>query len=194
MTWTIDEWDAFAALLENGWPGEFSANAGQAYRVLLDPVSSRDALHALQKLVQTGGRFRPSAAEIAAAALADPGRPTWDEAFTVLFSGSSAVLRCRTEEGALERAGNVHPYIESFLRVQGYDRLRMLEVFDPDFGEQRRHILGQAYDRHVQTCDDRVRTGRALNGSRGRGQLAQLNPLASLGIVPAAELVSGERS
>ena len=73
MTWLDEEWDAFACLLEHGWPGAFGEGADLAYRTLLADVAPVDAVLALKRLVARGGTFRPSVSEIATEVAADPG-------------------------------------------------------------------------------------------------------------------------
>lgn len=177
---TDQEWDAIASLLEHGWPGGFSEEAGDAYRVFLATRDAGAVLAALQRLVQRGGTFRPSAAEIVAALDPDPGRPTFEEAYAALF-GPRGVVHARPDEAAMERAERVHPYLAAFVRVQGLDRLRTIGVDDPDYGAIERHRLREAWDRNVEACDGRVREGRALSAlGQGGGDLRRLDPLAAL--------------
>ena len=183
------EWAAVESLLEHGWPGAFDAAAGNAYRVLLADIEPARILAALKVLVQRGGTFRPSAAEIVAAATADPGRPTFDEVFAALFGplpGHRPILGVRGgEPAALEQADELHPFVGAFVRAQGYDRLRLLEVFDPEYGPLRRRELAEAWARHTEACDERIRTGRALDAAgRAARQIGprKLDPLGLLGL------------
>ena len=203
MTWAPDTWDAFAALLEEAWPGDFDDSTSQAWRVLLDPVPPEQATTALRKLLLEGRRFRPSVSELLAAVRDDPSRPTFEEAYRLIF-GSRGALHARPRQGIykddgerlrleheaiLERAGTFHPLIASFMQRQGIERLRTLPVDDPDWGEKRRADLQDAWDRHVEAFDGRE---VAAIASGRPDELHQLDPLAALGIpAPAGELEAG---
>ena len=157
-----EQWDAIGLLLENGWPGEFD-DAGQgAYRALLAGYDPEQVLIALRVLVGKGGTFRPSASEIAGQIESDPGRPTWSEAFRLIF-GSRGFLTVRPERAAIEGAEAKHPLLAAFIRQEGYDRLKMLPVHDEDRGEWVRRDLGQAWDRLTERADQRRASGMALD-------------------------------
>lgn len=198
--WTEMEWDAFAALLERGWPGEFSEADGDAYRVLLAGVAPPLAVEALQVLVLRGGTFRPSAAEIVGQATADPGKPTFEEAYRLIF-GARGVLKARPavatwstererqkllDQAALQRADELHPYVGAFVRTLGAGHLRMLPVDDEDYGPMRRRELREAWERFIVAADERIRTGRALEGLGRARQIGprRLDPLGVLGLTP----------
>lgn len=199
MTWTDSQWDAFCGLLEEGWPGEFDDAASQAYRTLLDDAEPGAAAAALKRLLYRGNRFRPSAGELLGEIGTDPTRPTFDEAYRLIFGGDG-VLRARPKrqagpqiyaserqrqqafnDAATERAATMHPLIGSFVVRQGLDRLRALPLEDPDWGEKTRRDLQRAWEQHVEACEGRDVAALA-SGRRGRGELAQLDPLAALGV------------
>jgi hypothetical protein len=69
--------------------------------------------------------------------------------------------------------------VRAFVERQGIDRLRGLQLADPDWGEKRRADLERAYNEHVEAFDGREVAALA---SGGRGELARLDPLAALGV------------
>lgn len=157
-----EQWDAIGLLLENGWPGEFDDAAQGSYRALLTGYDPEQILIALRVLVRRGGTFRPSVSEIAAQLDADPGRPTWGEAYRLLF-GARGFLTVAPEHAALERAEAKHPLLAAFIRMEGYDRLRMLSVNDPDWGEKTRRDLERAWDSLTVRADQRRASGMELD-------------------------------
>jgi hypothetical protein len=171
-----DQWDAIGLLLDQGWPGEFPPEAQGAYRVLLEGFDPEQILAAIRVLVRRGGRFRPSASELAGELQSDPGRPTWGEAFRLLFA-SRGLLTVRPEAFAIERAEERHPLLAAFIRQEGYDRLRTLAVHDPDWGERTRRELEQAWKSLGERADHRLASGMALDevGRPRRGELARPN-------------------
>lgn len=196
--WTEEEWAMFFDLLDNGWPGDLDEGAAAAYRVLLDRTEPPEVIEALNQLLHSGARFRPSAAEILGARRRDPGRPTFEEAYQSIF-GPGGVLRARPgvrryldsaerkrmyDEAALTRAERLHPLIGGFVVRQGLDRLRQMPVDAPGTadgpgeGHWARKELREAWDRHVDASDGRE---LAVLASGGRLGLRQLDPLAALG-------------
>lgn len=201
MTWSEHEWDTFTGLLEDGWPGEFDDRRADAYRVLLDGIEPGEAVRALRVLLRTS-KFRPSTAEIVQAAEQDPSKPTFDEAYQLIF-GPRGVLRARPavarwgsegerrrlfNEAAMDRAASMHPLIGSFCERQGLDRLRGMPVDDPDQGHWRRRELQQAWQEHVEASAGREVAVLAA-GASGKG-LRRLDPLAGLE-APRQQLTEG---
>lgn len=170
-----DGWQVLALLLENGWPGDFDDVAAAAYRTLLGDFDTEQLITALRTLVRKGGTFRPSASEIAAAVQADPGRPTWSEAYTLLF-GQRGFLTVRPEPAAIERADARHPLLAAFIRCEGYHRLRMLQVHHPEWGEKVRRDLQRAWEQLERRGDDRRAAGLELDGITPRRQLSPRRP------------------
>lgn len=169
-----EQWDAIGLLLDQGWPGEFPPEAQGAYRVLLDGYDPEQILAAIRVLVRRGGRFRPSASELAGELQSDPGRPTWGEAFRVLFA-NRGLLTLRPELFALQRAEERHPLLAAFIRQEGYDRLRSLPVHDPDWGERTRRDLERAWNGLGERADHRLASGMGLEeiGRPRRGALGR---------------------
>ena len=156
------EWDTIALLLENGWPGDFDDAAQGAYRALLAGYDPEQILIGLRVLVRRGGTFRPSVSEIAAVIDGDPGRPTWSEAYRLLF-GTRGLLSIRPERRAIERADERHPLLAAFIRMEGYDRLKMLPVSGEDRGEFVRRDLERSWNSLCERADQRRASGMALD-------------------------------
>jgi hypothetical protein len=178
MSWGAVEWEAFCGLLGAWWPGDLSPDDAEAWRMALDGTEPSVAIEALKVLLHEGRRFRPSASELLAAIRNDPSEPTFDEMLIL-------VRRAAKRDGQDDRA-LAHPLVASFVARQGWDRLRLLPIDDPDWGEKHRRDLYGAWERHRESHDHRQVAALAS----GRGDLAQLDPLATLGLPRSAgELV-----
>ena len=79
---TEGEWTTVAAMLRHWWPGEFTDEAADAYRVLLDAHEAGRVVEVLAVRARRGDTFRPSGAEISGALRPD----------TTTGRGSSAAL------------------------------------------------------------------------------------------------------
>lgn len=199
---TRDEFSGAAAILDGGWPGEFTEADENAYYFLLSDFEIDDVMRALRAL--RGSKFRPAASEIVAALSPQLAAvPTFDEMFALLF-GASGVLHARAPAGVYEdgaarmlaqeqavrvRLAGVHPMVASFVDRQGLQRLRLLEVFDADQGHWRRKELREAWAEHVEAMEGREIA--ALSAGRGRGDLGRLDPLTALGRPGRGELPAG---
>lgn len=208
--WTDDSWLAFCGLLAEGWPGEFDKHTAASWRTLLDGLSPEQAVAGLRRLLYEGHHWRPSASEVVAAARRDPSRPTFAEAYQLIF-GRGGVLRARPtatrwgsegerrrlQDAAAERAADMHPLVGGFCRAQGLDYLHALPVDDPDWGNKHRADLERAWDAHVEAHEGREVA--ALAAGTGRDGLRRLDPLAALPRVarrleaPGRELPPGHR-
>lgn len=193
--WSERAWAMFFDLLDSGWPGDLDPDQAPAYRVLLEGTDPDRIVQGVRRLLHQGQRFRPSAAEILAAGRKDPSRPTFVEAYRLIF-GPRGVLQARPavrrysdagerariyNEAALERAADMHPLIGAFIHAQGLDRLRDLDLQDPEYGPLRRKELEGEWDALVARIDDREIALDALPaGDARRGQLRALDPLAAL--------------
>lgn len=193
MAWLDDEWETFAALLEDGWPGEFDDRASDAYRVLLGDLEPARAVTALRTLLRTS-RWRPSAAEIVQAAEADHRRPTFDEAFHILFEHPHSPLKARSTGEAVQLAMGFHPLIARFVQVMGRDRLAYLEVFDPDYGRVRRQELRTTWQEIDETTRGRDVAQMVAGSGERRGQLGRFDPLRALNIADRLELEPPEET
>lgn len=205
MSWTEQQWDVFSGLVAEAWHGEFEPAAEDAWRILLESVEPAAATEALRRLLLEGRQHRPSVSELLAEVRADPSKPTFDEAFRLIFGRGGALLadahgmfedlskeRVARKRAILERAQSMHPLIASFIERQGIDRLLTLRVDDHEWGEKRRFDLEGAWDRHVEAFDGREVAALA---SGRPDHLRQLDPIAALGISapPTAALPEGNR-
>lgn len=193
MPWTDEQWTDFADLLAEGWGGQFSIDKRAAYRILLAEIAPDEATAALKRLLYRGQKFRPTPAELIAAAHDDPSRPSFEEAYRAIF-GHGGILEARPAPGAYadlaekrraeaqaakERGAEFHPLIASFVTRYGIDRLRTMEIHDPEYGEVRRRELHDAWDRHVKAFEGREVAALAAGDREG---LRQLDPLRVLGL------------
>lgn len=201
---TPDEWESIALLIEEGWPGEFTDASAAAWRVFLDDYDAERVLTALKVLVARGGRFRPSVAEVAAEINVDRCVPTFIEAYQLIY-GARGVLAARPkqswwdtpaqrersyEDAARERAAEMHPLIGRFIDRYGVNRLRMLELDDPEFGALRRRELQADYEQLTEALEGRRL--EAIAAPRRNGGLARIgDPLEALGIERPAAITSG---
>lgn len=197
MSWSEDQWDGFCALLEEAWPGEFDAPARRSWRVLLDSTPPESGVTALRRLLLQGSTFRPSVSELLAAARHDPSKPTFAEAYQLIY-GRGGVMRAQPPSKGITttaekrqaedaRLGEIHPLVRAFVERQGLARLATIPLSDPEWGEKHRRDLELAWTRHVEAFDGREVAALA---SGGRGELARLDPLASLTPPPQPQLTS----
>lgn len=204
------EWTLIAGVLEECWPGEWTERTGPAYRLLLDTYSPEAVVTALRKIALRPATFkrRPSAQDILSTLEEDPDRPT----FEMMLEGLGRVLRARpvkrvfyaeeeedrlvsaeemkrraVREASGLAAGKEHPLVASFILTR-LDRLALLQLEDPDYGELRRKELREEWDRFVGAREGRER--HLLAGGR-RGELGRLEPLKAIGAV-RPELEAGE--
>jgi hypothetical protein len=207
MPWTDDEWDGFCALVDESWPGKFDDKAAQAWLILLDGVEPQAAVTALRRLLYEGHRFRPSASEFFASLRSDPSRPTFAEAFRLIFGPGGALAaeappgayptlthRARAKRAAIdERVEGMHPLVGAFIRAQGVERLRGLGVNDPEYGEVRRRDLEREWNVFVEANDGREVAALTSGRDDVAGELRRLDPLAMLpgGMRPRPELGAG---
>jgi hypothetical protein len=190
--WSDRSWDAFCSLLEHGWPGEFSPEAGDAYRALLDPFEPSQAIAALRALLAQGARFRPSAAEIVGAVTTDPGRPTWDEAYRDLrralsvrqayhasIAGKQAVCLNWLNEHS-------HPLVAAFFEAKTYARLSQLPVDDPDYGQLEIKRLREDWEAFTERAEERQAHGLPI-GTGARKQLGPHKPDFAAALPPGRD-------
>lgn len=185
-----DEWQALSLFIEEWWPGEFTDATARAWRVALDDYDAAQVLAALKTILAKGERFRPAVSEVIGAIRRDPSKPTFEEAFKLIF-GPGGVMSARVigafpsqaemgralHQAREARARECHPLVASFCLRQGLDRLSMLELDDTEWGEKRRSDLCTAWERHCEAMEDR--DVAQLVAPRGEG-LRALDPLAAL--------------
>lgn len=208
MTWTDEQWDVFAVVLQRAFAARDQLDAAdlRVYRLLLDEYDPDAAMTALRSLIAAGQALRPRPGEIIQAIRTDPSAPTFDEAMVLLFGARGALLaqapagrydserdRSVARHAAIaERLQDLHPLIRAFVARQDIDRLLRLPLNDPQWGEKHRADLQRSWEAHVTAFDGRD-VALLAAGPRGRGELARLDPLAALGLDPPAGLLE-ERS
>jgi hypothetical protein len=205
MAWTDQQWDTFAGLVTEGWPGQFDDNAADSWRTLLDGTEPATAAEALRRLLLEGHRFRPSVSEVLEAARRDPSKPTFAEAYLLIY-GRRGALRARPErrvyrdhkeqrkledDAIRERAGQLHPLVATFIDRQGIGRLQQLPVNDPEWGEKHRRDLEKAWDQHAEAMADRDVAQLAAAPGR-RHALGKFDPLAALGRGMTSQIEAGD--
>jgi hypothetical protein len=197
---TSDEWGAICLLLDKGfkWREPFGKAQSSAYRMLLEGYSAEQLMTVIRALVARGQVFGPTPGEIVAEIRCDPSRPTFVEAYALIY-GKGGILRARSAESTFgdegergrayraaqrARAAGMHPLVASFVDRYGLDRLEVLPLNDPEFGDAKRRELERSWDDHVEAMEGR--DVRALaSGRRGEG-LARLDPLSALDLTPEA--------
>lgn len=196
MPWTDEEWATFTAVLSRGFAARdpFTDADAAVYRLLLDDVDPAAALRSVREIVLEGQALRPKPGEIVERSRRDRGTPTFAEAYRLIF-GPRGVLKARPaqrvfadagargraeQQAALDRAASMHPLVAAFVERQGVDRLRGLELDDPDYGPVRRRDLEQAWNEHVEAFDGREVAALAAGAPRGQAGLHTFDPLAVL--------------
>lgn len=164
-----ETWKVFVTALLGSWPSQVSSWGKEAIAAYVQDLAARgvtpeSALVAVRSCDGTQ-RFPPSAPELAALARQDPDRPTFDEAYQQLY-GPGGVFGVR-------RAGvTVSEWVTAFAADYGHERLRMLEVDDPDWGHQRRRELRASWEQFVETVESRdlAQVARGRSSRRGLGR------------------------
>jgi len=195
---TTDEWESICFLIEEWWPpspaeGEFDDARRRAWRLALDGFAADAIAAALRALLARGGKWRPRPSEVIAEIRKDPSKPTFEEAYRLIF-GRGGALKARPPRGqtyaneaamigahddaAQARAWELHPLVGSFVERYGVRRLATLEIDHPEYGELKRRELREAWDRHCEAMDGR--DVAALAAGRRRGELAAFDPLAAI--------------
>lgn len=200
---TQHDWKPFALALLGSWPSQVSGWGREAIAAYCAELEARgltpeSAIVALRAL---GGDFPPSAGELAKPARRDPSRPTFAEAYRLLFEKGGALckvhvngvfdtpahMRSAEHELIRSRLAELHPLIASFVERQGIERLRTLPLEHEQWGEKARRDLEAQWDEHVQTFDGRE---VAELSSGRREELGRFDPLSALGM-KRPELPSG---
>lgn len=184
------EWELIEGVLEECWPGEWTERTGPAYRLMLEGYDPAALVAALRALAARGQRFRPSAGDIIGALERDSGVPSWTEVFREVW-GPRGVTSAADEAAALRRAESVHPLVEGYVRLRGWDRLRRLAVDHEVWGEKIRREEEAEWSRFVERALERdaAEYGR-LGPGRERAGLRRVDPLAAIG--ERRELSGGE--
>lgn len=207
MTWTAEEQREIGTALLGSWPGTMTAWGKEAIAAYISELRAR-GLTAEQTLTAirtwpAGSDFPPSAPNLAALARQDPSTPTPEEAYRLIYGprgvmrarpapggsyGSEAEMLGARNEARVKRAYELHPMLGAFVERFGVDRLAMLEVDDPDYGELRRRDVREAWERHCEAMQGR--DVAALAAGQRRGEMGRFDPLAALGRPRRGELES----
>lgn len=191
------DWKPVAGALLGSWPSQVSSWGREALAAFFAELEARGVSpdRALVAIRSHDGAFPPSAGELAALARCDPSQPTFVECYALIY-GRGGILRARPAESTFAdegergrayraaqraRAATMHPLVGSFVDRYGLDRLELLPLNDPEWGDAKRRDLEAAWDAHVEANEGRL--VRAIAERRGDG-LARLDPLSSL---PGAE-------
>jgi hypothetical protein len=198
------DWIAVARALLGSWPERVGMWGEDGIAAFIEELQARGvttgaALAAIRSCDEHQ-RFPPSAPELAALARRDPSAPTFAESYNAIY-GPRGVLRARppyqdggwsgnelqaaSDELALKRADQCHQLLGAFVRAYGLERLRLLEVDDPDYGEIRRKELRADFEQYVAANEHRELA--ALAAGR-RGSLGRLDPHAALGLRPRTQI------
>lgn len=191
------EWKPVALALLGSWPQQVAGWGNEALAAYLAEIEARgvtpDRALVAVRTWPAGSDFPPSAPNLAAAARTDPSTPTFDEAYALVY-GRGGVLRARprytglplTDKDYLSasraRLSQMHPRVVEFVERYGLERLRMLEVDHPDFGDLKRKELRAAWEQIGEALEGR---DVAALASGRRGELVSLDPLAALGTNPS---------
>ena len=206
--WTADEQRAVARALLGSWPGTVTAWGKDAFAAYIDELRARgltaDRVLVAVRTWPAGSDFPPSAPNLAAAARNDPSKPTFEEAYRLIY-GPGGILRAQPvdrtfpdgvsmarayNEARTVRAGEVHPLVGSFAVRFGLERLGALEVDHPEYGGLKRKELREAWDRHCEAMEGRD-VAALVSGER-RGELGRFDPLAVVGRRPVGIGSGGE--
>jgi hypothetical protein len=164
------EWLVLASEIDAWFPGtEFDEVLERTwYRELFsfDADGIRSAVRAV--VAAQPSDFAPSVLRVRARLEGDPGRPTFDEAFALLFDRGGLLSGPDNERYALFAAKKAHPLLAAFIASQGYKRLRMLQAFDPDEGHWRVKDLREAWEALEARADEREAAGLGLGEVRPR--------------------------
>lgn len=158
---------------------------------VVEPIEFEPAAQWLGGQAAAGEKYAPGAADLVAAfrRTNDLSTPTFDEAFQLVFGQGSRLLSRNVTQADLDAA---HPMVASWVVRSGIERLRMLPVFDPQYGELRRADLRRSWEAHVEAMGERAQAAAMLPPADRERGLAKMDPLAALGIEPQKRLVSGQ--
>lgn len=189
---TDDEWEFVSGVLEECWPGEWTERTGPAYKFMLASYSFAAVSAALKAWAASGKTFRPSASDLLSKLHSDPGEPTWTEAFAAIF-GRRGVLSKRDERECLAFAyAEFHPFIAAFVDSKGVGELKMLGIYDDEWGSARREQLRKEWEAFSEVAKERAARGLPLVTGGKTGGLQRMSPLAELGIAPPPELEAAD--
>jgi hypothetical protein len=202
----LADWNDVGQALLGSWPQQVAAWGREAIAAYSHELRARgvtpDAALTAIRCCGPEQKFPPSAPELAGLARRDPSAPTFEEAYTLIY-GRGGIIRARPaytggpilepdkarDNAAQARMANMHSLIASFVNRYGLNRLRMLEVDHPEYGDLKRRELQAAWDTHCNATEGREIAAVASGRHDG---LRSFDPLASIR-APHRELRRGEQ-
>lgn len=193
----MTDWIKVGRALLGRWPSQVAVWGEEGIAAFVeelqaDGLTPDQALAGLRMHRPPDGKdYPPSVATVSALALSDPSSPTFDEAMQVI----AHVLKARTQvskawweygerdelnrQAMMERAAGVHPLVQAFIRAQGLDRLRTLDLADEEYGQARRQQLRAAWEAFAE-----AHAGREVAAlvSGRRGELGSFDPLSAFNV------------
>lgn len=157
---TASDWEGVCFVLAKAWPGEFTADHEAAYFFIVGDYERQAVEAAIKQLARAGGRFRPSAAEIAAAVEGASLPPSFDEAWPVI---DAAARRFYADPDRLlteirERAGE---FAAGWVATYSVERLTREPLYG-EHGGAVLHRLAASYAESSSTEEKRARVVLAL--------------------------------
>jgi len=177
---TGEQWASIEQILANGWGSpRWTQAAASTYRAVLAGRDPEQVTLAIFRLIERGGPYRPSIAEVVASINVDAGVPMWSEAYTAIIG------ICWDPR----RLDGVHEVVRLFVQAKGVTRLQTLPLNDPDWGHVEQKRLGDEYAQFVEHYQERQLEGRALEalGRGSRGELRQPDYMVVLSGEPGAD-------
>jgi hypothetical protein len=172
-------WHRAGRALLGSWPERVTSWGEEGIAAYVEELEARGvtpaaALVAIRSC-PAGQKFPPSAPELAALARHDPSRPTFDEAYRMIY-GPGGTL-------GFKRSGvQISPWVTAFVERYGVERLRLLEV-DGDYGNLVRKDLRQSWEQFLEATEGRevaaLATGR-------RSELGSFDPLSAFAAAAGA--------
>lgn len=169
---TQDEWDgAVAPLLGNWWPGEWTPMKSSAYRTAVGHFSMAQVTGALEQILRSGQKFRPSAGEVyvtVTGTVAPPASP--EEAWALITEAVRRVGRASVatdfqecHQAAIDWLATQDRVVAAYATRKGLTgrpgTLGMEQVNDPQFGGAALHRLHGEYRDHVEQVQSRIERG-----------------------------------
>lgn len=202
MAWTTKQWAVCCGLLEHAFDagrlGRWTDATEHAYKIVLDKHDPASVAAAIQAMVDGGQTFRPLPGDIIAALRADPTKPSWPEAYRDI----RRALACRGAQryhapgGEKEAACTAwlrefsHDLVAAFFEAETYERLSVLPIDDPDYGQLEIERLRKRWEEFTGRAEERMAQGL----SAGVGARRQLGPRRPdfAGVLPAGPEPGGD--
>ncbi len=191
--WSEDEWLTFTLLIDTAFAGSVNETNAKAWHTLLQPYRPAECVAALQRLVAKGQKFC-KAADLVGEINADPSRPSFGEMVQMVYGhphgalhapvgnewSTDAQRRALANQAAQWLADELHPLVGAFVASMTVQRLREINLDDPDYGQARRAQLKAEWGDFCQRATHREAHALAAGRERREG-LRRHDPLAALG-------------